>query len=95
MKITTIRISSLGVILKGNSNFLFLVMLMCLIVFEIFVINHSFQTVLRFENQGHVDVKSKGVKVNFAAYDEVIKKADEADTYEQVVGQLRNPFGVN
>lgn len=95
MKMTSISIGSIGMMFKENINSLFLAMLMCLIAAEVFVINHSVQTVLRFQAQGHVEVKSKGVRVNFTAYDEVIKKVDEADTYEPVVQQLRNPFGVN
>lgn len=95
MKVKSISFGSIGVMAKENINPLFLVMLMCLIVAEVFVINHSLQTVLRFQAQGQVQVKSKGVKINFTAYDEVITKVDEADTYQPVVRQLRNPFGVN
>lgn len=95
MKVTNINLVSIGTVLKGNMNSLFFAMLICLVVAEIFVINHSVQTILRFQAQGQVEVKSKGVRINFTAYDEVINKVDEADAYKPVIQQLRNPFGVN
>lgn len=88
-------VSSLTKNFKENVNSLFLIMLIGLIVCELYVINNSVQTLIRFEAQGHVEVKAKGVKVNFTAYDEVVKEIDDAENYNSQIGQLKNPFSAN
>ena len=78
--------------LGKNFSWLFYLIFVVLVVFEIIEIKQSVEIVLASRQEPEVVIKDKGVRINFESYNVVVKKIEGGQSYEPPQDYVRNPF---
>ncbi len=78
-----------------NFGWVFLVVLLIIIFFEFFEISVSAQIVLNLNQSMPPVGQNKSERVNFEAYDQIIKRIDSAKNFNATSGVVSNPFDIS
>jgi hypothetical protein len=74
-------------------SYLFLVLLLGILVLEGLEIKKSFLVVMSLQKQElPISQKMRGVRVNFADYDSIIKRIEQSKNYNPTIIIEKNPF---
>jgi hypothetical protein len=76
---------------KAGWNYLFWLMLICLLAMEGLVIKNSIKQVLSSQNTPEVQ-KSKGVRINFKDYDEAVQRIEKGKNFTPSAEAGTDPF---
>jgi hypothetical protein len=78
-----------------NTGLLFLLILLCLLAGEAFVIKRSVNVIMASKRDPISLKPSQGVRINFAAYDSVVSHLETAKIYQPSSTPITNPFYVS
>jgi hypothetical protein len=90
----TLSFSTLYSRAKQNISIVLLAVLVALLLLEAWSIKASFGVLSDSKNSTLI-VPAKLVRVNFNAYDAIVKRVDSASAYSPQPFISKNPFGVN
>ena len=87
-----INFSSIGWKIKNNLGIIYLIVIIALLTGEAFVIQRSVHLILSLNTPASQPVTSKGVRINFQAYDAAVNRINSATTFTPSGEHLPNPF---
>jgi len=75
-----------------DNRYLFAVILLIVFILEAFVVKDALSVVWSIANQTSSLIPSKGVRVNFSDYQQVVDHIQAADSFKPSAGSIKNPF---
>lgn len=78
---------------KANISILLTAVLLILVVFEALVVKRAISTVLNVMNAKPAVEASQLVRINFSAYDKIVKRIQDAPGYASEKTLYTDPFG--
>src|SRR5437868_6822334 len=79
--------------LRGSISIFFSAALVLLIIFEILVLKRAITTVLNIARANPTVQASQLVRINFNAYDKIVKRIQDAPSYVPDQSLYSDPFG--
>jgi hypothetical protein len=80
--------------LKKNISLVFVVMLFCLFIYEAYVIKNCVYDVFFNRPEVAKPASNKSVRINFADYNAIVERIQNAKSFKVTDWAQNNPFGI-